>query len=233
MKKSWLLLFILLAFHISSSFFLLKADSVELLRLLGYKENYIYYNYFEALSPVKGTHTQKISTPNNVSALPKQNVAMQTLQTREIYEDQSLTMFPVLLEMHKDNPESPKITRRIADYYMKNGKPQEAVHWLIKTYQRDRNDHIALWNIAALSYQIGDKEQSNKFLREYSKADPHSGWGRLAKEYTNADFYGVKAGGSLADQRFGSGFSEPYNEFPDGEIMIIEDQRSSFNSYIK
>ncbi len=119
------------------------------------------------------------------------------------------SMLPYLTELHKKNPKSPKITRKLALTCLKAGQPREALYWFTQTWFRDRTDLAALWNCAALSYRLGDYRATSNYLKEYAQRDPHSVWGRIAREMQDATPYG---GGS----DLGAGFA---GRLPRGGVM--------------
>ena len=105
-------------------------------------------------------------------------------------------MIPLLVDLHRKQPESAKITRKLALTCLGAGQPREALYWFTQTFHRDRTDFPALWNMATLSYRFGDHEASQSFFREYASIDPHSAWGMMAREFSKS---GSFSGVNLAD----------------------------------
>jgi hypothetical protein len=117
-------------------------------------------------------------------------------------------MIPTLIRLHQQQPLSEKITRKLALTCLKAGQPREALHWFTRTYQLDRTDIQALWNMAALSYRLGDFPATAAFLKEYARIDPYTAWGRLAREFQDSGNYA------------GIDFSKPFAGEPSRGGMI-------------
>lgn len=169
------------------------------------------------------------------------------LQPRVFARSESAEMIPFLLKLQKQNPTSAKITRKLAVTCLKNGQPREALYWYIQTYQRDRSDSESLWNMAAVSYQLGDESQTRKYLQEYAAVDPNSAWGRMAKDFLKGRFSGtsMEKGFDSEFSRFGhvtGGNSDKKGAAPvsAGEktadhrgIMIIEGKRTTLEQFVE
>lgn len=92
------------------------------------------------------------------------------------------TMLPTLLRLQRERPDSPKITRKLALICLRSGLLPEARQWFARTWQLDPADLGALWNLAAIAWQVGDTDAAMAFLEEYRQVDPGSPWGRLATQ---------------------------------------------------
>ena len=165
------------------------------------------------------------------------------LEPRVFTKSESAKMIPFLLKLHKKNPVSPKITRKLAATCLKCGQTREALYWYTQTYQRDRSDHEALWNMAALSYELNEEEKTARFLKEYTQVDPHSSWGRLARNFLKGRFSGETMNEGFDDQfsRYGEvaeGRSDKKgskvktsNKTGNDGILVIEGKRTSLNEF--
>jgi tetratricopeptide (TPR) repeat protein len=160
------------------------------------------------------------------------------LHPRVYAESESSQMIPMLIRLQKKNPTSAKITRKLAVTCLKSGQPREALYWYIQTYQRDRSDHESLWNMAALAYQLKEEEQTRKYLTEYVNADPHSAWGRLAKDFLKGRFSSVEMqeGFKTEFSRFGvvetGASNSDENESSGNGLMIIEGRKTSLEELV-
>ena len=168
------------------------------------------------------------------------------LLPRVYARSESVQMIPYLLKLQKQNPTSAQLTRKLAVTCLKNGQPREALHWYIQTYQRDRSDLESLWNMAALAYQLGDEDQTRKYLHEYADADPNSAWGRMAGQFLDGRFSGASMEGGFKSEfsRFGASdgastgnksgvvSSKPSSE-PGNGILIIEGNRTTVERFVE
>jgi hypothetical protein len=125
---------------------------------------------------------------------PRESLAPQPYQRSE-----APRMLPYLIGLHKKQPQSAKITRRIALTCLRAGQPREALYWFTLTYHRERSDLKALWNMAALAWRLGDRQAATAYLHEYAARDRESAWGRLARDFLQSD--------DLAGIEMGSAFS--------------------------
>lgn len=173
------------------------------------------------------------------------------LHPRVFSKGESNRMIPFLVKLQRQNPTSAKITKKLATTCIKSGQHREALYWYIQTYQRDRSDHESLWNMAALAYQLGEYDQTQKYLKEYVLADPNSAWGRLAKDFLKGRFSGetMNEGFKTEFSRFGytdsgdkeknknkkskrkSFIEESKNDGKEG-IMIIEGKRTTLEQMV-
>ncbi|MFZ5952991.1 MAG: tetratricopeptide repeat protein, partial [Candidatus Rifleibacteriota bacterium] len=166
------------------------------------------------------------------------------LQPRLYAKSEAPGMIPYLLKLQKQNPTSAQITRKLAATCLKNGQPREALYWYTQTYQRDRSDLEALWNMAALAYQLGEEDQAEKYLKEYADADPNSAWGRMAKEFSAGRFSGTSMDKGFKSEfsKFGSAvgpakkinYGPVRSEKKSGEgILIIEGRRTTVEQFVE
>lgn len=194
-----------------------------------------------------------IKSQNVVHSEPRPDLmdASDLLHPRVFQKGESPAMIPVLTRLHRQNPRSDKITRKLAVTCLRNGQPREALYWYIQTYQRERSDFESLWNMASIAYRLGEMDQAKKYLEEYSALDPNSAWGRMARDFLSGSF----SGNNLSDG-FKSGFGRTVissgNKIDDrtrvlreqailaGEsdgrsgsaIMVIEGKRTDFDSFM-
>lgn len=157
-----------------------------------------------------------------------------------------VSLLPTLLRLQRQRPDSPKITRKLALICLQSGLLPEARQWFARTWQLDRNDLAALWNLGALSWQLDDIEAARAYLGEYYDRDPNSPWGRVAANLLeqgsakmNKAFAGQRArvihfGGSAATRdedkvRLGA----PQGPSTDGaaQVLIIDGQRTDPDRY--
>ncbi|HQG29466.1 MAG TPA: hypothetical protein PLY73_13025 [Candidatus Ozemobacteraceae bacterium] len=138
------------------------------------------------------------------------------------------SMIPFLLSLQKKQPESPKISRKLALTCLQAGQPREALYWFTYTYQRDRSDLPALWNMAALAYRLGDTRKTTDYLDEYARRDPNSMWGIVAKKFLETGtFAGYDARSTIADHGMprvgyvGGGAAGA----KEGGLMVVEGKR--------
>lgn len=215
------------------------ADSLELVKALGFTEEYILQH-----SPTK--KQARVSYGNRpcrrepVAYTTPMLDADELLQPRVFESGETASMIPLLLRLHRQNPESDKITRQLAYTCLNAGQPREALHWFIQTYQRDRSDLESLWNMASLAYQLREMTQAEKYLSEYADVDPNSAWGRMARDFLAGRFSGVSmdkgfssnlpsTGVTMAgatDDKKDSGQPAPRS------VMIIEGQRTTFEGFM-
>ncbi len=168
----------------------------ELVRDLGYSDAFITDNLPQA-RPVKKVAPATQSAAKPVYHAAPQRELMQPedlLLPRVFQKSESAAMIPVLMRYHRANPTSEKITRKLAVTCLKNGQQREALYWYTQTFQRDRSDFESLWNMAALAYAVGDSNLTKKYLEEYSRIDPNSAWGRMAREFLAGRFSGSELG---------------------------------------
>ncbi|HOY68350.1 MAG TPA: hypothetical protein PLP29_15825 [Candidatus Ozemobacteraceae bacterium] len=140
------------------------------------------------------------------------------------------SMIPFLMTLQKRQPDSPKITRKLALTCLEAGQPREALYWFTQVWQRDKSDLGALWNMAALSYRLGDTRRTNDYLQEYARRDPHSAWGLVARKFNETGMFG---GFNSANAFDAAGFPrvgyvEPGAAAgPEGGLMVVEGKRVS------
>lgn len=143
---------------------------------------------------------------------------------------ESASMIPFLLTLQKKQPESAKISRKLALTCLEAGQPREALYWFSYTYQRDRTDLPALWNMAALAYRLGDTRKTNDYLDEYARRDPNSMWGMVAKKFRETGtFGGYNSGTTMSEYGMPRiGFvSAGAAGAPEGGMMVVEGKRTS------
>jgi len=172
--------------------------------------------------------------------LPKQRGGIEAVTAERLPADRKLldtylyqkaehaSMIPFLLSLQKKQPDSPKISRKLALTCLQAGQPREALYWFTYTYQRDRTDLPALWNMAALAYRLGDTRKMNDYLDEYARRDPNSMWGMVAKKFLETGtFAGYDARSTIADHgvarvgyvgRGAAGAKE-------GSLMVVEGKK--------
>jgi tetratricopeptide (TPR) repeat protein len=148
------------------------------------------------------------------------------LYPRVFTRSEPSNMIPFLMKLQKKNPTSARITRKLAVTCLQNGQPREALYWYIQTYQRDRSYHEALWNMAAIAYQLGEMDQAAVYLEEYAKVDPHSAWGRMAREFLKGRFSGATLDEGFKAEFSKIGYTEEGNGNGDG-ILVIEGTRTT------
>lgn len=122
------------------------------------------------------------------------------LQPRVSEASESPDMIPALLRYHKENPKSDKITRKLAVTSYSLGQYKESLYWYTLTYQRNRKDFEALWNMASIAEAIGDKTAARAYLQEYKRADPNSAWGRMADDILNSGYSSGNMAESFEDE---------------------------------
>lgn len=151
------------------------------------------------------------------------------MQPKMYDRPEAARMIPYLLDLHKKQPVSPKITRKLALTCLGAGQPREALHWFTQTFHRDRSDLNALWNMSVLAYRLGETKAAEAYLREYSMLDPYSAWGRMAKEFIKSGRFGGAelASGFQTDRaRVGEvgASNAPGTASGSGRIMVIENR---------
>lgn len=152
------------------------------------------------------------------------------LDTYMYQKAEHASMIPFLLSLQKKQPTSSKISRKLALTCLQAGQPREALYWFTYTYQRDRNDLPALWNMAALAYRLGDTRKLNDYLDEYARRDPNSMWGMVAKKFLETGtFAGFDARSTIAEHGMprigyvGAGAAGAR----EGGLMVVEGKRVS------
>jgi tetratricopeptide (TPR) repeat protein len=194
----------------------------DFVRDMGYSEAFIDEGIPEIngkksdLDPVKPKRAER--KPVHVSAKAELSDPEDLLYPRLYQKGESPAMIPMLIRLHKQNPASEKITRKLAATCLKNGQPKEALHWYIQTYQRDRSDLESLWNMASIAYRLGEMDQAQKYLKEYASVDPASAWGRMAREFIAGRF----SGKSLND-----GFAGGMGRIMTGEKSRTEEEKKA------
>lgn len=170
----------------------------ELVREMGYEDDYIVDNL-----PPEKAKPKLAPAPSKPAYVEPTADLMQPedlLHPRVFQKSESPEMIPVLMRYHRANPTSEKITRKLAVTCLKSGQHREALYWYIQTFQRDRSDFESLWNMAAISYNLGETAQTRKYLTEYTKLDPNSAWGRMAREFLAGRFSGSDLSDGFAGQ---------------------------------
>jgi len=147
------------------------------------------------------------------------------IQPRVYQHSEPSSLLPTLLRLHQQQPASPKITRKLALTCLQAGQTREALHWFMQTFQRDRSDLAALWNMAALSLQLGDKTAAHAYLAQYAHQDSYSPWGRMAKRFLASE--GSLAGNSSEDfqgtaPHIGYIDSSPVGSGNSGSMLVID-----------
>lgn len=214
------------------------ADSLELVKALGYSEEYILQH-----APTKKQARVSYASPPyqrepGFIATSRYD-ANELLQPRVFESGETASMIPLLLRLYRQSPESDKITRQLAYTCLRAGQPREALHWFIQTYQRDRSDFESLWNMASLAYQLREMAQTQKYLREYAEVDPNSAWGRMARDFLAGRFSGVTMDRGFRSNLPRTGVTlsgAPDNKKDTGQpgrsVMIIEGQRTTFEGFM-
>lgn len=205
------------------------ADLHSMLKSMGYRDSYIFENAPDVISDFPTRRPLRIREDVSEPILEPEAF----LKTRIFDPADSTAMLPTLMRMHEENPLCGDITRRISNLYLHSGKYEEALHWFIGTYQRDRADLVSLWNMAALSYQLDRPAQTKKILSEYSKVDPNSAWGRMAREFLRGRFSGSELSDGFSDTSPRIGRAEASAKPSSGHIMILEDTRTNFDHFMK
>jgi len=216
----------------------------EFVRELGYKGDFIMENL-----PKESRPKRRATVEPKVRHVEPPRQLMQPedlLYPRIMQKSESPRMIPVLMRYHRQNPASPKITRKLAVTCMRNGQPREALYWYTQTWQRDRADYESLWNMACISYRLGETAQTRKYLTEYAKVDPNSAWGRMAREFLAGRFSGSDladgfdsdiaqtgstSGGMAKSDKRGQQ-ADPEKASSGSGIMVIEGQRTSFEKFM-
>ncbi len=236
-----------------------KTSLHESVKQLGYSELFIEEGlpFIEGktsdLADVK-SKSPEVAASHNLSYERPLSSADDLLHPRVFHKGESLQMIPLLTKLHKQNPGSDKITRKLAVTCLRNGQPREALHWYIATYQRDRADYESLWNSAAIAYRLNDMDKAHSFLQEYSKVDPHSAWGRMAREFLAGKFSGTNLAqgfqkgygrtssavgtdpeaAQLRKRRIAEGKINPISDGTGTQgVMVIEGQRTTFNQFME
>ncbi|MGM0599840.1 MAG: tetratricopeptide repeat protein [Candidatus Rifleibacteriota bacterium] len=217
----------------------------EMVKDMGYTEPALFEQIPEQKKFVAETPFERKHHLQNITE-KKQELELNPddfLEPRVFTKSEPGKMIPFLLKLHKKNPVSPKITRKLAATCLKCGQTREALYWYTQTYQRDRSDHEALWNMAALSYQLKEEEKTARFLKEYAQMDPHSSWGRLARNFLKGRFGGETMNEEFDDQfsRYGDagkstddkkGSRVKTSDKSDKEgILVIEGKRTSLSEF--
>lgn len=202
----------------------------EFVTELGYSDNYI----MDSLPKEKTRQRTLANTPKSSNVQPQRDLMQpkDLLYPRIFQKSESAEMIPVLMRYHRANPTSDKITRKLAVTCLKTGQYREALYWYTQTFQRDRSDLESLWNIAAIYYNLGETRQTKKYLEEYTKLDPNSAWGRMAREFIAGRFSGSDLSDGFAGKtgRVGmsgngvSGASDSGGAAGNG-IMVVEGKR--------
>jgi tetratricopeptide (TPR) repeat protein len=215
-------------------------DVRQMMESLGYQEESLYKDVPPRYRPGSleqfkkhQAHEQEPEAKNDFPAIAPDDF----LHPRVFAKSESAAMIPFLLKLQKKNPTSAKITRKLGVTCLKNGQPREALHWFLQTYQRDRSDLESLWNMAALAYQLGEEKQTEQFLQEYVNADPHSSWGRMAKEFLKGRYASTSMNEGFKGEfsRFGiveKGVAGSESDDSDG-IMVIEGRRTNLESMVE
>ncbi|MBI3037532.1 hypothetical protein HYY75_00575 [bacterium] len=175
---------------------------------------------------------QKFETSRSIE-LPSPSVVIASqdvfLSPRVYQQPESATFLPTLFDLYKKQPQSPKITRKLALTCLEAGQTREALLWFIQTFQLDRHDLGALWNSAVLSHQLNDKKASKAFFTEYISIDPYSPWGKAAKRFLTNEPYNADQN---LTQEFDSvqpkfGYSQtPKSETPQGSGLLVVGERA-------
>ncbi len=220
-------------------------DLQEFVRELGYRDDYISENLPAPKAPPKVAPKKQ----QPVHAEPQRDLMQpeDLLYPRVFQKGESAAMIPVLVRLHRANPTSDKITRKLAVTCLKNGQQREALYWYTQTYHRNRSDFESLWNMASLSYSLGETALTKKYLEEYAKLDPNSAWGRMAREFLAGRFSGADLGdgfekgiGRVGEPAGGVGgkkasvaptVSGKSSETGDG-ILIVEGKRYDVESFV-
>jgi len=220
----------------------------DFVRELGYSGDYI----MENLPPKDAKPRRAVKEPKitHVESNRQLMAPEDLLHPRVMQKSESPRMIPVLMRYHRQSPASDKITRKLAVTCLRNGQPREALYWYTQTWQRDRSDYESLWNMACLSYRLGETALTRKYLTEYAKVDPNSAWGRMAREFIAGRFSGSdladgftadmshtgSSGGSSAsakaDNNRGVEATSAKTSADGKGIMVIEGNRTSFDQFM-
>lgn len=217
----------------------------EFVRELGYSRDFI----LESLPKNSGPRRRATTELKPVHISPQRQLMApdDLLHPRIMQKSESPRMIPVLMRYHRKNPASAKITRKLAVTCIRNGQPREALYWYTQTWQRDRSDYESLWNMASIAYQLDEIDLTRKYLEEYTRVDPNSAWGRMAREFLAGRFSGsdladgfntgfAQAGssdGSAPEKTTESKVSRSSGKPVDGNsIMVIEGKRVSFDQFM-
>lgn len=209
----------------------------ELVRALGYTDSYIVENLLPKSAFVINENAAP-QKPAQASCIEPQRDPMDPedlLHPRVYSKSESTSMIPILLRYHRSKPTSPKITRKLAVTCLKNGQPREALYWYTQTYHRDRSDFESLWNMAAISYRLGEMQSTLKYLREYAVVDPYSAWGRMAKEFISGRFSGANLSDGFAGEIgkagvLAGGVSDASGA--ENGILVIQGKRTTPDSFM-
>lgn len=140
------------------------------------------------------------------------------------------SLIPTLIRLHQKDPQSPKITRKLALTCLEADQPQEALHWFSMTWQRDHGDLAALWNLAALSWRLGDRQAARSFLQEYARLDPYSAWGKTARQMLEYEFL-TDSSGNFDGTMPRLGISQSGTTASGGSLLVIDGRTTLPDSY--
>jgi tetratricopeptide (TPR) repeat protein len=151
------------------------------------------------------------------------------LAPRLYQKPEPASLIPTLLKLFQQQPQSPKIARKLALTCLNAGQPREALHWFIKAFQLDRNDHSALWNMATLAYRLGDQEKASAYFGEYARIDPYSAWGKMARQFQKGKYGNTELSEGFANVLGKTWICEPgmgsgSSSLGESGIMVIEGQ---------
>jgi len=213
---------------IASGALLADPPAIDMARELGYSEileqKEVPHKHFPRAPKAKGETGLQPLTENRV------NADVKLLEPMVYQKAEPASMIPFLMTLQKRQPDSPKITRKLALTCLEAGQPREALYWFTQVWQRDKTDLGALWNMAALSYRIGDTRRTSDYLQEYARRDPYSAWGLVARKFNETGMFGgfnsARAFDAAGFPRVG--FVEPgATGGPEGGLMVVEGKRVS------
>jgi len=171
---------------------------------------------------------EKLRTGIETLTEGKVSADRQLLEPQVYQKAEPASMIPFLMTIQKKQPNSPKITRKLALTCLQAGQPREALYWFTQTWQRDRTDLPALWNMASLSYRLGDIRKTNDYLAEYAKRDPNTSWGMVARKFLETGTFGGYDAASTYESRGipRIGFvAAGSSGSPEGGLMVVEGKR--------
>lgn len=161
--------------------------------------------------------------PSSTGSGKEAEEAREFLTPRLYQKPESTTLIPMLLKLFQKQPDSAKIARKLALTCLQGGQPREALYWFTKTFQLDRSDVSALWNMATLAYRLGEFQKAYAFLGEYARIDPYSAWGRIARNFQKTGKYGgYELSSAFSKNMPKTGSVEPGGGGSGESLMIID-----------
>lgn len=222
MKKKILALFLTLA-----STQVMAENNYEILKQMGYTQEYIFQN-----TPVESMDKNLRTPPKIKEKREKYVPPVEDFIKARIYgAGESSGMIPLLLKLQKKNPTSLKLPKKLAITCYKAGQFKEALYWYTQTYLRDRSDVESLWNMASIAHQLGMNSEARKYLEEYTKVDPNSAWGRMAREFLENNYSNnLKDGFNNENAR--GGYVEKGSNDSESGILVVEGKRTTVEDFV-